>query len=160
VVGRDVTTDQILPGRHLDRPYEEVGQFALTGLDESFPSRIASGDILVAGPNFGCGSSREAAVVALRAAGIAAVVAPSFGGIFVRNAVNHGLVPAVIDDTREIRDGDAVEVDLEARAVRVAGPGTEPRVHPIRNLTGISRDILAAGGLVPYVKARLGRGAS
>lgn len=157
VVGRDVSTDHILPGRYLDRPYEELGQVALAGIDETFPQRVCPGDLLVAGPNFGCGSSREAAVVALKAAGIVAVVAPSFGGIFFRNAVNNGLVPVVVDETQDIAEGDVLEVDPEARILRILTPGPRPRERPIHNLTGISLEILAAGGLLPYVRRRMGR---
>ncbi len=157
VFGRDVTTDHILPGRYLDRPYDEIGRYAMAGVNEAFAAAVRPGDLIVAGPNFGCGSSREAAVVALQAAGIAAVIAESFGGIFFRNAINNGLVPVVVDGTAGIRDGDPLEVDLGARVVRNLRPGAAPAGHPIRNLTGTSLEILEAGGLVPYVRRRMGR---
>jgi 3-isopropylmalate/(R)-2-methylmalate dehydratase small subunit len=157
VCGRDVTTDHILPGRYLDRSYDEVGQFAMAGLDETFASRTLPGDIIVAGPNFGCGSSREAAVIALKAAGVAAVVAPSFGGIFFRNAITQGLVPVVVDDTGGIAEGDPLEVDLARRVLRHLRPGAALPERPIRNLTGTSLEILRAGGLLPYVRRRLAR---
>jgi len=156
VVGRDVSTDHVLPGRYLDRSYDEVGKYAMAGIDENFAARVTPGDFVAAGSNFGCGSSREAAVVALRAAGIAAVIAPSFGGIFFRNAINNGLVPVVVDDTSDIRDGDPLEVDLTARVVRNLRAGAHPQDQPIRSLTGISVEILDAGGIIAYTRKRLG----
>jgi len=154
VFGDQISTDQILPGRYLDRSYAEVGQFAMAGADEEFAKKVQPGDIVVAGANFGCGSSREAAAVALRQAGVGAVVAPSFSRIFYRNAVNQGLPAVAVPDVEGFLAGDIIEVDLENRRVRnVSRPEVE---KPILNLQGVSRQILAAGGIVPFVKARTG----
>ena len=150
--GSNITTDDILPGRYLDRSNEEVGRFAMAGLDEAFPSRIAPGDFIVAGKNFGCGSSRETAPIAIKDAGIGAVIAESFARIFLRNAVNIGLPPVIIADTSAISQGDELEVDMAAREVRNLTTG---HVYPILNLRGISWEILQAGGIIEYTRARM-----
>jgi len=152
VFGDHVTTDQIYPGRYLERPLEEAGQYAMSGLDEGFAGRVRRGDFVVAGVNFGAGSSREAAVVALKQAGVAAVIARSFGRIFFRNAINNGLPAVIVPDTSGIRSGDRLRVDLNDRQVTVLGTGA---TLPILNLTGISMAILRAGGIVPFTEARL-----
>jgi 3-isopropylmalate dehydratase small subunit len=157
VFGDNVSTDHILPGRYLDRPMDEVGRYAMTGLDESFPQRVERGDIVVAGRNFGCGSSREAAVMALVLSGVAAVVARSFGRIFYRNAINNGFPAAIIAETAGIRAGDRVGLDLDERVVVDATTGER---FPVLNLTGTSRAILDAGGIVEYTLARMGRAAA
>jgi 3-isopropylmalate dehydratase small subunit len=147
-----VNTDQILPGKYLDRSIDEVGQYAMSGLDETFPQRVGAGDFVVAGVNFGCGSSREAAVVALKQAGVAVVIARSFGRIFFRNAINNGLPAAVILDTSRIAPGDPLRLDLGSRIVTDLRSG---EAYPLQNLTGTSQQILEAGGIVPFTLARL-----
>lgn len=173
IFGDHVSTDEILPGKYLYLPYDEVGQHAMAGADPDFAAKVEPGDVLVAGHNFGCGSSREAAVIALKKAGIAAVVATSFARIFFRNAVNNGLVPVVIDGAEAIEAGDRVEVDLDGREVRVFSPKTagtgfdgdndnqveDPPLklqRPIDNLQGISLEILQAGGIVEFTRRRIG----
>jgi 3-isopropylmalate/(R)-2-methylmalate dehydratase small subunit len=152
VFGDHVNTDQILPGKYLDRPMEQVGQYAMTGFDETFPQRVRPGDFVVAGVNFGCGSSREAAVLALKQAGVAAIIARSFGRIFFRNAINNGFPVAMISDTSRIAHGDPLRLDLRARAVTNLRNGEE---FALLSLTGTSRQILEAGGIVPFTLARL-----
>ncbi len=152
VFGDHVSTDQILPGMYLDRPMEEVGAYAMAGLDPSFTTRVQPGDFVVAGLNFGCGSSREAAVMTLKQAGVAAVIARSFGRIFFRNAINNGLPAVIIPDTSGIRQGDRLRVDI--------GGGTLTNLRTnetvrLRSLTGTSREILEAGGIVPFTMRRL-----
>lgn len=167
VFGEHISTDEILPGKYLDRSYSEVGQFAMAGADETFAAKVQPGDIVVAGSNFGCGSSREAAVIALKAAGVTAVIAPSFARIFFRNAINNGLVPVVVEAVTVIDPGDRVEVDLKDRKVRVftgAADGDSPSLTegekavaemPILNLQGISLEILEAGGIVEFTRRRM-----
>lgn len=153
VFGDHVSTDQILPGAYLDRPMDEVGRYAMAGVDPAFPQHVRPGDFVVAGVNFGCGSSREAAVIALKQAGIAAVVARSFGRIFFRNSINNGLPAAVVGDISAIAPGDRLRLDLAAGTLtnlRTAG------TLPLQSLTGISLQILEAGGIVPFTLARLG----
>src|SRR3990170_7987240 len=154
VFGDHVNTDQILPGRFLDRPMEDVGQYAMAGLDVTFTQRVKPGDFVVAGANFGCGSSREAAVIALKQAGVAAVIARSFGRIVFRNAINNGFPAAVIPETSRIAQGDPLRLDLGARTVTDLRTGD---TLPLQSLTGISQQILEAGGIVPFTLARLGR---
>ncbi|MDR7521933.1 MAG: 3-isopropylmalate dehydratase [Armatimonadota bacterium] len=154
VFGDHVNTDQILPGRFLDRPAEEVGRYALAGLDATFPERVAPGDVVVAGVNFGCGSSRETAVLALKQAGVSAVVARSFARIFFRNAINNGLPAVIIGDTAGIGQGDRLRLDLSARTVTNLTTGA---VLPVQNLTGTSLEILRHGGIVAYTLARVGQ---
>jgi 3-isopropylmalate/(R)-2-methylmalate dehydratase small subunit len=152
VFGDHVTTDDIYPGRYLERPLEEAGRYVMAGLDETFASRVRAGDFVVAGTNFGAGSSREAAVVALKQAGVAAVIARSFGRIFFRNAINNGLPAVMVPDTSSVQTGDRLRVDLVSRQVTVLRTGV---ALPILNLTGISLEILRAGGLLPFTEARL-----
>jgi len=154
VFGDYVNTDQILPGKYLDRPMEEVGRYAMTGLDETFPQRVRPGDFVVAGVNFGSGSSREAAVLALKQAGVAAVIARSFARIFFRNAINNGFPAAVVQDTSRIAPGDSLELDFQAGILTDLRTGER---FPLQSLTGTSRQILEAGGIVPYTIARLQR---
>ncbi len=155
VFGDHVNTDQILPGRYLDRPMEEVGRYALAGLDETFPDRVRPGDFVVAGLNFGCGSSREAAVMALKQVGVAAVIARSFARIFFRNAVNNGFPAAIITDVSGIQPTDRIRLDLASRTVTNLRTG---QVLPVENLTGTSQAILQHGGIVAYTLARLQKG--
>lgn len=154
VFGDHINTDQILPGRYLDRPMDEVGRYAMAGVDETFAHRVGPGDFVVAGADFGTGSSREAAVMALKQAGVAAVIAQSFARIFFRNAINNGFPVAIVADTSAIQTGDALRLDLDTRTL------TDLRSQaswPVLSLTGTSREILQAGGIVKYTLMRLGR---
>lgn len=155
--GSNVTTDDILPGQYLDRKNDEVGQFAMAGIDPDFARRVQPGDIVVAGENFGAGSGRETAVFALQQVGVRVVVAESFARIFFRNAINNGLIPVIVDSTAGIEAGHQLQVDIAARVVVNMTTG---ETQPIRNLTGISRDILDAGGIIPFTERRLARAAS
>lgn len=152
VLGDHISTDQILPGKFLDRPMDEVGQHALAGVDETFPQRVRQGDIVVAGVNFGCGSSREAAVLALKQAGVAAVVATSFARIFFRNAINNGFPAVIIAEVTGFRQDDRLRIDLASRTVKNLRSG---ETLPVQNLTGTSQEILRAGGIVAYTLARI-----
>jgi len=154
IFGDHVSTDQILPGAYLDRPMEEVGAYAMAGLDPSFAMRVRPGDLVVAGLNFGCGSSREAAVMALKQVGVAAVVARSFGRIFFRNAINNGFPAAIVPETSGIRQEDRLRLDIAARTLTNLRTG---EALPLRSLTGTSLEILKAGGIVPYTLRRLER---
>jgi 3-isopropylmalate/(R)-2-methylmalate dehydratase small subunit len=147
--GDGVTTDDILPGRYLDRASHEVAAFAMAGVDPEFARKVKPGDFIVAGRNFGAGSGRESAPAALKGAGVAAVIAVSFSRLFFRNCVNLGLPPLIVDDTADLREGDQLTVDLERRTIHSGRTGT---TRPIRNLTGISQQILQAGGIMPFVR--------
>jgi len=149
VLPEDVDTDQIIPGEYLTTvPEEELGEYVLTGYDEEFPDRIEAGDVLVAGANFGLGSSREAAPVAIRNAGIGAVVAESFARIFYRNAINVGLpIARVTGITDAVSEGDTLRVDVGAGVVENLDTGESFSTVP---LEGHLLEILEAGGLIQY----------
>ena len=134
-----------LPGR--DTAY--IAQHAFEQVAPNFVSRFKAGDIIVAGRNFGINSSREQAIEALRLLGATAVVSPAFGRQFFRNAINNGL-PVVECDISAIEEGDAIEIDLTGGKVRVTGRGIERTLPP---LPAAMQSLLAAGGLIPFLKA-------
>lgn len=145
----DVDTDQILPGEYLTTvPDEELGEYVLRGYDPAFADELEPGDVIVAGANFGLGSSRESAPVALRNAGVGAVVAESFARIFYRNAVNVGLPIAVVPDvTDHVTAGDVLRVDVARGEVENLSTGETFETSP---LPPDLLEILEAGGLVAY----------
>jgi methanogen homoaconitase small subunit len=142
-LGPDIDTDLVIAGRYLRTKDHSVWvAHVFEDLDASLAGRL-KGSVIVAGKNFGCGSSREQAALALREAGVAAVIAPSFARIFFRNAINVGL-PA-IECSLTCIDGETVRFDLAAGWVEAGGTR-----YPIRPLSPRMREILAAGGLVNY----------
>ncbi|MBS3165390.1 3-isopropylmalate dehydratase [Candidatus Woesearchaeota archaeon] len=146
-VGDHVNTDMIVPGRYLAiLDPEELAKHVLESLD--MPARIRPGDVLIAGHNFGCGSSREHAPIALKAAGISAVLAESFARIFFRNAINVGLPVIVCPGISRLPDG--CEIEVVGRVVRAAGLEL-----PFVPLSAEVQEILDAGGLVEMVRRRL-----
>jgi 3-isopropylmalate/(R)-2-methylmalate dehydratase small subunit len=151
--GDNVDTDVIIPARYLTTTDEsELAVHALEDLDPGFASSVRLGDVVVAGANFGCGSSREHAPIALRGAGVAAVVAVSFARIFFRNAINTGL-PIMIcpEAVLATESGDELTVDPEAGEVRNEGKGTTFTAEP---LPPFVLEIVRAGGLIPWVRER------
>ncbi|MCY4088003.1 MAG: 3-isopropylmalate dehydratase small subunit [Actinomycetia bacterium] len=155
VLGDNVSTDEIVPGRYLgvDDPAELARQ-AFEGAAPGLVDRIAQGDILVGGANFGTGSSREQAPRAIRAAGFGAIVAASFARIFFRNCVNVGLpVFWSPEAAADVAEGDRVEINPEAgQIVNV----TQGAVHRAAPLPPFVREIVASGGLSAYASQRLG----
>lgn len=158
VYGDDVNTDVIFPGKYtytLTAP-EELAAHALEDLDPAFAQEVRPGDVIVAGRNWGCGSSREQAVTALKAAGVAAIIAASFSRIYFRNCINQGLLPIVCPELhRLVRTGDEIGIDRAAGQI-IAGDG---RVFPIPPLSPSVQAILDAGGLLPMLQRRFKRGA-
>ncbi len=154
VVGNDVNTDYIISGRYkfktLDK--KELASHLLEDLDPDFVKKIQPGDFIVAGNNFGCGSSREQAPLAIKYADIGAVLARDFARIFFRNAINVGL-PLVECDTSGVKDGDELEVDFTAGTVKNLTRGTTANFKP---LPRIMLNILAEGGLAPYFQKHHG----
>jgi 3-isopropylmalate/(R)-2-methylmalate dehydratase small subunit len=150
VFGDDISTDHIAPGRlfHLRTDLPALAQHVMEDADPAFASAVRPGDIIVAGRNFGLGSSREHAPRIIRLAGVGAVLAQSFARIFFRNAINVGL-PVLQCDTRGIAAGDELEVDLTAGEVRDLSSGT---VVPFVPLPQVMVTILNDGGLVEHVK--------
>ena len=150
--GDNVDTDVILPGPYMNlSDPRELGKHALEGLDPGFVTKVQPGDILVVGRNFGCGSSREHAPIALKAAGISCVVAASFARIVFRNAINIGL-PVIIapDAVDHIHDGKPVTVDTNKGAIN-----TGDRVFTTQPLPPFIQDLISAGGLAQFVRQRL-----
>ena len=152
--GDHINTDLIIPGRYLD-DYDpkHLAAHVMEDVDPVFARSVHKGDIVVAGRNFGCGSSREQAPVALKAAGVAAVVAKSFSRIFYRNAINIGL-PVVVcpEAVDKLQAGEVASIDLLEGIVRVDFDGAEFRFEP---LPAFLVEIFEKGGLVPYTRARL-----
>ena len=145
--GDHVDTDVIIPARYLNTSdRQELAAHCMEDLDSSFVSRVRAGDILVAGQNFGCGSSREHAPIAIQASGISLVIAKSFARIFYRNTINIGLAivecPAAADG---IAEGDTVEADLDSGIIRDLTTGAEYRTAPFPPFI---QDIIAHGGLI------------
>ena len=152
--GRDVDTDVIIPARYLNSSDPEfLAQHCLEDLDATFVGRMQPGDILVAEENFGCGSSREHAPIALKAAGVSVIVAKSFARIFYRNAINIGLpiveCPEAVDG---IADGDMVSVDADAGVIRNM---TTDAVFQAQPFPTFLQEIIQAGGLVERARASL-----
>jgi 3-isopropylmalate/(R)-2-methylmalate dehydratase small subunit len=153
--GDNVDTDVIIPARYLTTTDEnELARHVLEDLDPSFAGSVQPGDVVVAGSNFGCGSSREHAPIALKAAGVRAVVAVSFARIFFRNAINTGLtIVASAEAVDAIDGGDEVEVDPSSGRVIDHTKGLSLSADPLPEFV---QGIVEAGGLVPWVRTRLG----
>ena len=152
--GDNIDTDAMAPAVLMKSPLPVLARHCLASLRPEFPGSVRAGDVLVAGANFGIGSSREQAPQALRALGVGAVVAQSFGGLFYRNAINLGLPVLVCADTSRLADGAHAVLDLASAQLRL-DDGSLVACEPIPDFL---RAILAAGGLVPHLKARLGKG--
>ena len=152
ILGNDVDTDQILPGYAMSEPYELIGNYAMAGLPtDDFKDNREPGCILVAGRNFGCGSSREQAPISLKQAEVGCIVAQGFARIFRRNSINIGLPVFVADAVNELKTGDIVESDLEAGTV--TGPNGVIQSNPLSESV---LKTLEYGGLIPRVRAELG----
>ncbi len=148
--GDNISTDLISPGRyfHLRSDLPELAKHAMEDADPSFTSKIKPGDFIVAGKDFGLGSSREHAPLVIKMSGVSAVLAKSVARIFFRNAFNIGL-PVLICDTDKINDGDELEIDLEAGTIKNLSTGAELTFGKIPE---VMLKILNEGGLVPYIK--------
>ena len=156
LVGDNIDTDQIYPGRFLAlTDPKEIGSHCLAGVDEAIAGAFPQGGIVVAGRNFGCGSSREHAPIALLNMGTAAVLADSFARIFFRNAINLGL-PAVVcpGAAQRVADGQTLTVDLEAGTATVRETGEVLSCQPLGDQ---AMTILEAGGIKPLMRARMGK---
>jgi 3-isopropylmalate dehydratase small subunit len=152
--GDDVDTDVIIPARYLNvSEPEELARHCMEDADPQFAREVRPGDVIVAGKNFGCGSSREHAPLAIKACGVACVVAATFARIFYRNAFNVGLPILECPEAAErVAAGDVLEIDLAGGLIRNLTKGEEYRARPVPDFM---REIVAAGGLVPFVARRL-----
>lgn len=152
--GDDVNTDVIFPGKYtyIVTDPAEMGKHALEDLDPAFSAEAQPGDVIVAGKNFGCGSSREQAVTCLKARQVGAVIAQSFARIYYRNCINNAL-PALICPAAVavLETGDPIEIDLEAGEIH-----SPKGVFAFPPLPEAVLEILTAGGLIPYTRRRLG----
>lgn len=156
VYGDNVDTDCITPSRYLDRRFSgpEWAQHCLEDLDPRFAREVKPGDFIVAGRNFGCGSSRESAPAAIKHSGVNGVIAKSFARIFFRNCVNIGLLPLMAPDAVDgIQPGQQLAVDLDAGRIENLDTGVSYRVQPVPPFL---QEILQAGGLIPYLKQQNG----
>jgi len=154
VFGDDIDTDQIFPGAYLTlTDVEEMGKHAMEGVPgrEDFAKKVAKGDIIVAGKNFGCGSSREQAPIAIKGSGVSVVVAKSFARIFYRNAVNIGLPIIECKDIDKINEGDLLEIDLSTGNIENKTKGISLSGTPV---TSLEFEIMSAGGLISYLKQK------
>jgi 3-isopropylmalate/(R)-2-methylmalate dehydratase small subunit len=149
--GENVDTDVIIPARYLSfAEPSDLAKHCMEDLDKSFAGTVKNGDIIVAGENFGCGSSREHAPVAIKACGIACVIAPSFARIFYRNAFNTGLpILECKEAAAEIQAGEEVEVDFRSGKINNRTTGKE---YMAQAFPPFIQKIIESGGLVAYVK--------
>jgi 3-isopropylmalate/(R)-2-methylmalate dehydratase small subunit len=151
--GDNVNTDEIIPARYLNTTdVAELASHCMEDIDADFVRKVRPGDIVVADENFGCGSSREHAPIALKGCGVSAVVAKSFARIFFRNAINIGLPVLVCPEAAAARAGDELEIDLTAGTIRNLTQGTEYQASPFPPFL---QELIAAGGLTAHVRRRL-----
>ena len=148
--GNSISTDHIIPGRlaHLRSNLPELAKHVMEDADPTFASWVKPGDFIVAGSNFGLGSSREHAPLVIKLAGVRAILAKSVARIFFRNAINLGL-PVLLCDTDKINDGDELEVDL---AVGTVNDVTNGNQLTFRKIPEVMLNILDEGGLIPYIQ--------
>lgn len=152
--GEDVDTDAIIPARYLNTSDPaELAKHCMEDADAAFAARVQAGDLIVAGKNFGCGSSREHAPIAIKAAGVACVIAPTFARIFYRNAFNMGLlILESAEAAAALAEGDEVEVDPAKGSIRNLRSGETYQAQPV---PPFMRELLADGGLMAHWKKRL-----
>ena len=148
--GDSISTDHIIPGRyaHLRSNLPELAKHVLEDADPTFVSSVKEGDFVVAGNNFGLGSSREHAPLVIKMAGVSAILAKSVARIFFRNAINLGL-PVLICDTDSINDGDELEIDLASGTVKAVTSGKQ---FTFGKIPEVMLRILGEGGLIPYIQ--------
>jgi 3-isopropylmalate dehydratase small subunit len=149
--GDNVDTDVIIPARYLNTSDPaELAQHCMEDLDAGFIKKVRPGDIMVAGKNFGCGSSREHAPIAIKASGIACVIAHTFARIFFRNAINIGLpILECPEAAKDIKDGDEVTVDFDTGIITNKTSGKTYQAEPF---PGFMQKIIAADGLINYIR--------
>ncbi len=150
ILGDDINTDDIIAAKYLvSTDPKELGSHCMESIKPDFVKGVKDGDIIVAGRNFGCGSSREHAPVAIKGCGIKAVLAQSFAAIFFRNAINIGLPFLESADTSRISDGDIVEIDLDSGVVKNI---TKNETYKTQAFPAFLQELVASGGLMNYIK--------
>ncbi|HTY13396.1 MAG TPA: 3-isopropylmalate dehydratase small subunit [Candidatus Omnitrophota bacterium] len=154
--GDNIDTDLIIPARYLNtHDPAELAKHCMEDADPNWIKKTGKGDFIVGGENFGCGSSREHAPIAIKAAGVSAVIAASFARIFYRNAINIGLpILESPEASKEIKEGDLVEVDLASGRILNLSTGKTYQAQPFPEFM---QKIVDAGGLIPYLKVKAGK---
>ncbi|MCX5695077.1 MAG: 3-isopropylmalate dehydratase small subunit [Candidatus Omnitrophica bacterium] len=150
--GDDINTDDIISAKYLvSTDAKELGAHCLEAIAPDFVKKVTPGDIIVAGNNFGCGSSREHAPVAIKGAGIQAVIAKSFAAIFFRNAINIGLPFLESDDATKIKEGDLIEIDLDGGIIKNL---TQNVTYKTQEFPEFLQALVKEGGLLNWIKAK------
>ena len=153
--GANIDTDVIIAARYLNSSDpEHLAKYVMEDADPDFPKKLQRGDIIVAGENFGCGSSREHAPIALKAAGVAAVVAPSFARIFYRNAFNMGLPIFELPESLEIKEGEVISINLDNGEITNK---TTNKTYTFTPIPDFMQELIAAGGLINFAKIEMKR---
>lgn len=149
--GNNVDTDVIIPARYLaTQDHRELASHCMEDIDKTFVKRVKQGDIMVAGKNFGCGSSREHAPIAIKASGVSCVIAASFARIFYRNAINIGLaILECPEAARGIDEGDRVDIDFDSGVIKNITKGESYQAEPFPEFI---KDIISKGGLMASIK--------
>jgi len=152
--GNDVDTDAIIPARYLNTSDpKELAKYVMEDADKDFARKVSAGDFIVAGKNFGCGSSREHAPIAIKAAGIQAVIAKNFARIFYRNAFNIGLpIFESSEASEKVKEGDEIEIDADRGIIRNVTTQEEYKANPIPSFM---QELIDAGGLIEWTKRKL-----
>ena len=148
--GDNIDTDLIIAARYLNtsKP-KELAKYVMEDADPTFKEKVEVGDVIVAGENFGCGSSREHAPIALKAAGVSAIIAKSFARIFYRNAFNMGLTILELEESSEIKEGDKITIDLDSGTITSKNTGKTYKFAPIPEFM---QELVSCGGLMNYAK--------
>ena len=150
--GDNVNTDEIIPARFLNtQDPGELARHCMEDIDPEFSRKVSKGAIIVAGKNFGCGSSREHAQISIKASGVSCVIAESFARIFYRNSINMGLPILEIKETGQIREGNYLEVDLDKGSVLDL---SENKLYSARPLPKFIQEIIKTGGLLKWIKGK------
>ena len=153
--GANIDTDIIIAARYLNSSDpEHLAKYVMEDADPEFPKKLQRGDVIVAGENFGCGSSREHAPIALKAAGVAAVVAPSFARIFYRNAFNMGLPIFELPESLEIKEGEVISINLDNGEIT---NNTTKKTYKFIAIPPFMQELIAAGGLINFAKIEMKR---
>lgn len=148
--GDDINTDDIISAKYLvSCDPKELGSHCMESIAPDFAKKVACGDIIIAGKNFGCGSSREHAPVAIKGCGVAAVIAKSFAAIFFRNAINIGLPFLELEDTDKIKEGDLIEIDLSSGIIKNL---TRNEAYKTQAFPEFLQELVRQGGLMSYIK--------
>ena len=149
-LGADVDTDVLAPGHAMKHGIETIARHCLEAVRPEFAAQVRRGDVLVAGPNFGIGSSREQAAAVLVQLGVAAVIAPSYSGLYFRNAFNLGLLLLTCPEAEQLKEGEVIVLDAQAPAVRTPD-GRRLACEPV---PGFLMDMVRAGGLLAQLRQR------